>query len=137
VEAATSGVTGQTSNLSDPPADCPAACIDRNFRGCISRSALQDYMDTSQQQQRTSYRAFGRAIRELRARRGISQEDLGFASSLHRNYVDAVERGEINPTMRTIVRLAIGLRIRPSELVALAEQRHTEMTAEDVTDEAP
>jgi transcriptional regulator with XRE-family HTH domain len=91
-------------------------------------------MDTSQQQL-TSHRAFGRAIRELRARHGFSQEDLGFASHLHRNYVGAIERGEINPTMRTILRLASGLRIRPSELVALAEQRHTEMTTEDVTDQ--
>ena len=91
-------------------------------------------MDTSQQQP-TSHRAFGRAIRELRARRGFSQEDLGFASHLHRNYVGAIERGEINPTMRTILRLAIGLRVRPSELIALAEQRHTEMTAETVTDQ--
>jgi transcriptional regulator with XRE-family HTH domain len=81
-------------------------------------------MDTSQQQP-TSRRAFGRAIRELRARRGFSQEDLGFASRLHRNYVGAIERGEINPTMRTILRLAIGLRIRPSELIAMAEEHHT------------
>ncbi len=91
-------------------------------------------MDTSQQQP-TSHRAFGRAIRELRARRGFSQEDLGFASHLHRNYVGAIERGEINPTMRTILRLAIGLRVRPSELIALAEERHTEMTVETVTDQ--
>jgi transcriptional regulator with XRE-family HTH domain len=90
-------------------------------------------MDTSQQP--TSHRAFGRAIRELRARRGFSQEDLGFASHLHRNYVGAIERGKINPTMRTILRLAIGLHVRPSELLALAEERHTDMTADDVMNE--
>jgi ribosome-binding protein aMBF1 (putative translation factor) len=42
--------------------------------------------------------ALGRAVRELRARRGVSQEELGFRGNLHRNYVGAIERGEINPT---------------------------------------
>jgi len=44
--------------------------------------------------------AWGRVVRELRARRGLSQEELGFCSRLHRNYVGAIERGEINPTFR-------------------------------------
>ena len=70
------------------------------------------------------YRAFGRAVREARARRGLSQEALGFAAGLHRNYVGAVERGEINPTLRIIFKLARGLVMLPSELLALAEQHH-------------
>ncbi len=70
------------------------------------------------------YRAFGRAVREARARRGLSQETLGFAAGLHRNYVGAVERGEINPTLRVVFKLAHGLVMLPSELLALAEQHH-------------
>ena len=42
--------------------------------------------------------ALGRAVRETRARRGLSQESLGYVAGLHRNYVGAIERGEINPT---------------------------------------
>ncbi|HEX7290351.1 MAG TPA: helix-turn-helix transcriptional regulator [Conexibacter sp.] len=38
----------------------------------------------------------GRAVRELRARFGLSQEGLAFQCRLHRNYVGAIERGEIN-----------------------------------------
>jgi ribosome-binding protein aMBF1 (putative translation factor) len=53
--------------------------------------------------------AFGRAIRELRARRDLSQEELGFRSGLHRNYVGAIERGEINPTFRVLLKLERGL----------------------------
>lgn len=70
------------------------------------------------------YRAFGGAVREARARRGLSQEGLGFAAGLHRNYVGAVERGEINPTLRVVFKLARGLVMLPSELLTLAEQHH-------------
>jgi transcriptional regulator with XRE-family HTH domain len=62
----------------------------------------------------SSHRAFGHAVRELRFYRGLSQEALGYAAGLHRNYVGAIERGELNPTIRTVLRLAVGLRIRPS-----------------------
>ena len=68
-------------------------------------------------------RALGRAVRETRARRGLSQETLGFASGLHRNYVGAIERGEINPTLRTLLRLTVGLRVPLGELVTVYERQ--------------
>src|SRR4051794_17421793 len=80
--------------------------------------------------QPSSHRAFGHAVRELRAYRGFSQETLGYAAGLHRNYVGAIERGELNPTIRTVLRLAVGLQIKPSRLVELAERRQAEMTAD-------
>lgn len=52
--------------------------------------------------------ARGRAVRELRARRGFSQEQLGVRSALHRNYVGAVERGEINSTFRVLMKRTCG-----------------------------
>ena len=66
--------------------------------------------------------ALGAAVRETRARRGLSQEELGFAAGLHRNYVGAVERGEINATFRTLMRLCAGLRMTVSELILLYER---------------
>jgi transcriptional regulator with XRE-family HTH domain len=66
--------------------------------------------------------ALGAAARELRARRGLSQEWLGFKAGLHRNYIGAIERGEINPTFRTLVRLTSGLVLPLSELVAIYER---------------
>jgi transcriptional regulator with XRE-family HTH domain len=66
-------------------------------------------------------RALGRAVREVRGRRGFSQEELGFRARLHRNYVGAVERGEINPTFRTLLRLTVGLRVRLSDLIVIYE----------------
>jgi transcriptional regulator with XRE-family HTH domain len=76
------------------------------------------------------YRALGRAVRESRARRGLTQEELGFMSGLHRNYVGAIEREEINPTLRIIFKLARGLVMLPSELLRLAEQHHGALEGE-------
>jgi DNA-binding XRE family transcriptional regulator len=66
--------------------------------------------------------ALGRAVRELRARHGLSQEQLGFACGLHRNYVGAVERGEVNSTFRILILLSAGLAEPLSELIALYER---------------
>jgi len=66
--------------------------------------------------------ALGAAVREARARRGMSQEELGFASRLHRNYIGAIERGEINPTFRILLKLERGLGLPLSELVRLYER---------------
>lgn len=70
--------------------------------------------------------SLGWAVRETRLRRGMSQEELGQEADLHRNYVGAVERGEMNPTYRLLLRLARGLRTPLSELLDLAERRHRE-----------
>jgi transcriptional regulator with XRE-family HTH domain len=67
-------------------------------------------------------RAFGQAVRQLRERRQLSQERLGQLSQLHRNYIGGVERGELNPTLRTIQKLAAALELKPSQLLAAAER---------------
>lgn len=62
----------------------------------------------------------GRAVRKLRAARGISQEGLAERSGLHRTYVGAVERGERNITVRSLERMAQALDTRASKLLAAA-----------------
>jgi transcriptional regulator with XRE-family HTH domain len=68
------------------------------------------------------HRALGHVVRYTRARRGLSQEELGFHARLHRNYVGAIERGEINPTFRVLLKLARGLDLPLSELIREQEQ---------------
>lgn len=65
----------------------------------------------------------GRAIREIRARRDVSQERLGLDSGMHRNYVGALERGEINPTFALLMKVAAGLEVPLSELFGLYDKR--------------
>lgn len=66
---------------------------------------------------RTLIQRFGRNVRRARQVRGLSQEDLADLAGLHRTYVGSVERGERNPTLLNITRLAQVLGIQPSELM--------------------
>lgn len=61
--------------------------------------------------------SFGRAVRERRTSLGLSQEELADRAGLHRTYVGSIERGERNPSLLNIARLAKALRVRPSELM--------------------
>jgi transcriptional regulator with XRE-family HTH domain len=61
--------------------------------------------------------ALGVAIRVQRTRLGFTQEALGFAAEMHRNYVGAIERGEINPSFALLMRLSRGLELPVSELM--------------------
>lgn len=61
--------------------------------------------------------AFGRQLAALRRRAGLSQEDLSFRSGLHRTYVGAVERGDRNPCIRNVARLAKGLELEAAALL--------------------
>lgn len=66
--------------------------------------------------------ALGRALRELRGRKGISQEELAARAGLHRNYIGGIERGERNPSYTNILKLAMVVDVKTSQLLALAEE---------------
>ena len=66
--------------------------------------------------------AFGRAVREVREARGVSQERLARAASLDRTYVSMIERGRRSPTIRVLMRIAEALQVRPSKIIAWMER---------------
>ncbi|MGH2831610.1 MAG: helix-turn-helix domain-containing protein [Solirubrobacteraceae bacterium] len=66
--------------------------------------------------------ALGDALRELRTQRGISQEELAYRAGMHRNYVGACERGEINLSFRVLLQFTEGLAVNLSEIVAHYER---------------
>jgi transcriptional regulator with XRE-family HTH domain len=64
-------------------------------------------------------RLFGDRVRELRLQRKLSQEKLAELADLHRNYVGGIERGERNVSLLNIVKLARGLKVKPTKLIEL------------------
>lgn len=73
-------------------------------------------------QKRMLDESFGRALRERRKERGLSQEALSFACGRHRTFVSLLERGENGPSLETVFKLARALEVDPSVLVARADQ---------------
>ncbi len=66
--------------------------------------------------------AFGRVLRELRRKRGVSQEELGAKSGYHRTYIGQLERGEKSPSLRTIFNLAGTLEVSPGKVIGAVER---------------
>jgi transcriptional regulator with XRE-family HTH domain len=69
----------------------------------------------------TEHDALGHVVRVVRGERGLSQEELGYRAGLHRNYIGAIERGEINPTFRVLLKLERGLQVPLSDLMHRTE----------------
>jgi transcriptional regulator with XRE-family HTH domain len=59
---------------------------------------------------------FGRRLRELRKRAGLSQEEFAAKIQIHRTYIGAVERGERNPSLKNILKFARALNVEPASL---------------------
>ncbi len=59
---------------------------------------------------------FGKNIKRFREVCGYSQEQLAEKAGLDRSYIGGIERGERNPALKTIIRLASALNIEPHQL---------------------
>jgi DNA-binding XRE family transcriptional regulator len=60
--------------------------------------------------------AFGDRVRELRERRGWTQEKLADQCGLHRTYIWGIEQGRRNPSLVNIVKIAQALGVKIGEL---------------------
>jgi transcriptional regulator with XRE-family HTH domain len=64
--------------------------------------------------------AFGAAVRALRRERGYGQEGFAAHAGLDRSYTGAIERGEFNVSLETIVKLAAALEVTAAEVLRRA-----------------
>jgi XRE family transcriptional regulator, regulator of sulfur utilization len=58
----------------------------------------------------------GERIRIIRKEKGLSQDQLGELADLHTNHIGAIERGEKNVTIESIIKVSKGLNITLEEL---------------------
>jgi transcriptional regulator with XRE-family HTH domain len=64
--------------------------------------------------------ALGQAARSLRVERGIAQEAFARRTGMDRSNYGAIERGELNVRLDTIVKIAAGLEISAAALLERA-----------------
>ncbi|MFC4311593.1 helix-turn-helix transcriptional regulator [Steroidobacter flavus] len=68
-------------------------------------------------------RIFGQNIRIYRAAKGMSQEDLAEKADIKRTYIGSIERGEVDPRLETVSKVAAGLGVDAFKLlVPVTEQ---------------
>jgi transcriptional regulator with XRE-family HTH domain len=66
--------------------------------------------------------ALGKAIRQLRDKRGLSQEDLAHDAGITTSALSSIERGKSNPTWATVKGIARALGISVSKLAQQADR---------------
>lgn len=64
----------------------------------------------------------GRRIRSLRQARGLTQQQLGERADLNYKYLGAVERGEENPSLLVLERIATALEVELLDLFRFAHE---------------
>ncbi|MBI5926144.1 MAG: helix-turn-helix transcriptional regulator [Aquabacterium sp.] len=67
--------------------------------------------------------AFGEVIRAERVRQAIAQDQFALLANVDRSYYGKLERGERQPSLALILRIAGGLGIAASDIIALVEER--------------
>jgi transcriptional regulator with XRE-family HTH domain len=65
---------------------------------------------------------FGRRLRELRQKYGVTQQQLSIATGLTEGYISNMERGLKVPSLTTILRLAVALGCKVTELVSIFDK---------------
>lgn len=68
------------------------------------------------------HQRFGVVVRRRRVARGWSQGKLANLAGLSRAYCGEIERGDSIPSLATVIKIAAGFGVPPSELVEEAEE---------------
>jgi len=64
----------------------------------------------------TTHKRLGQRIYQLRKKLNLTQEDLAFKIGVDRSYMGFVERGEKNPTLDKLIKIADALKVSLSKL---------------------
>jgi transcriptional regulator with XRE-family HTH domain len=67
----------------------------------------------------------GENVRRYRKLKGMTQEQLALEAGMERSYVSDLERGQRNPSVRALGRLAKALQVKPHLLLLVDEDSST------------
>ena len=68
-------------------------------------------------------KALGQRVRQLRLRKGYSQEAFADHCGVHRTFMGTIERGETNLSLQNLARIAAGIGITLSKLFSGIERQ--------------
>ena len=71
-------------------------------------------------------KAFGEILRELRVHQRLTQEALAEKSELDRTFISMLERGERQPSLSSLFKLASALNTEVSQILKMLEERVNE-----------
>lgn len=60
----------------------------------------------------------GKRIKQLRIKQGLTQEKLAESAKIDYSYLNLIESGKRNPSIKVVVKIARALRVSLSELFA-------------------
>lgn len=66
--------------------------------------------------------SIGNILRELREKKGLTQEPLSGLATLDRTHYSKIERGLGSPTIDTIFKISYALDMKPHELIKVMEE---------------
>jgi transcriptional regulator with XRE-family HTH domain len=68
-------------------------------------------------------KALGERVRQLRLKRGYSQEHFADQCGVHRTFMGTIERGETNISFHNLAKIASGLNVTLSMLLSGVERQ--------------
>jgi DNA-binding XRE family transcriptional regulator len=104
------------------PIECSLWIVDfkRKSGSLLSVYAIDDYIkgNDNERMLRKSRECvrFGKRVKTLRTKAGLSQERLGFRAGVHPVSISRIETASLNATVTMIHKLAKALRVHPSKL---------------------
>lgn len=81
--------------------------------------------------------ALGLRVRELRTKKGYSQESFADFCGVHRTFMGTIERGESNLSFQNLVRISTALEIPLSRLLSGLEQKAAKLADNNKTLKSP
>ena len=75
-------------------------------------------------------KALGERVRQLRLKRGYSQEHFADQCGVHRTFMGTIERGETNISFQNLAKIASGLNVTLSALLSGIERQADKIAKE-------